>query len=76
MRSALPYIGDESNRVVPASSAADTTSSASARSSVSNVFEVPIPMIGTIGASACLGESERVSMRHILAPCCSTGPDS
>ena len=35
---------------------------------MSNVFDVPIPMIGTIGASACFGESERVSMRHILAP--------
>jgi hypothetical protein len=34
---------------------------------VSNVLDVPIPMIGTIGASACLGESERVSMRHSLA---------
>ena len=62
MRSALPYIGEESNNVVPASSAADTTAPARARSSVSNVFDVPIPMIGTMGASACLGESERVSM--------------
>lgn len=41
----------------------------SARSSVSNVFDVPIPMIGIIGASACFGESERDSMRHIFAPC-------
>jgi hypothetical protein len=66
----LPYIGDESNNVVPASSAAETTSPARARSSVSNVFDVPIPMIGTIGASACFGERERVSMRHILTPRC------
>jgi hypothetical protein len=55
-------MGDESNNVHPPSSAAVTTSRASPTSSVSNVFDVPIPTTGTIGASGCFGESDRVSI--------------
>ena len=68
----MPYIGDESNSVVPAPSPAFTTAATAGTSSVSNVPDVPIPITGTCRLSACLGESGRVSMTSSLPTYCQT----
>jgi hypothetical protein len=48
MRSALPYIGDESTNTAPASSAVSVIAWRTASTAgTSNVFDVPIPMTGT-----------------------------
>ena len=48
MRSALPYIGDESTNVAPVSRAVSVIRwRASSTAGTSNVFDVPIPMTGT-----------------------------
>ena len=73
-RSAAPYIGEESNSVEPAASAASTTFRAAARSSVSSVSDVPIPTTGTDGADPIRGDSDRFHAAPVSrAPAVITG---